>query len=514
MPSIETISLHPSTHPPSSLTSQSFDIICLGSGWAGRIIAARCVAAGLSAVIVEKELVGGDCPFWACVPSKALLRPAEALDDARHVSGARERLTDVSVPVDPEAVLKRRDVFTGGWDDTKVLVPMVENSGTHLVRGVGRITGVKRVNVTLDVSGGKTESVDLEARQAVAICTGSEPIIPDIPGLADAKPWGPREATSSSVVPETLLIVGGGVVGVEMATVYQSLGSKVVLASRSPELLPSFDDEAGEIVRKKLESRGVQVLTSTEVTSVKRETPGGTVTATLSSNKNPHEIQASEILVATGRRAITRDIGLESLGYDAPSLEAGRPITVDESLAVRNITSNTTPWLYAAGDVNGRAMLTHTSKYHGRIAANAIIARARNTFPSKPTPFDRFSASADLSAVPQVVFSDPAVASVGLTRKAAERAGRAVRVVTAPAQTLGANLRAEGYEAGWAQWVLEAETGVLLGATFVGSEVAELLHASTVAVVGGLRVEQLVHAIPSFPTMSEVYLSLVDAAGL
>ncbi|KAJ4301721.1 hypothetical protein N0V90_003814 [Kalmusia sp. IMI 367209] len=514
MPSLESINVHPSTHPPSSLNKLVFDVICLGSGWAGRVLAARCVAAGLSALIVEKELVGGDCPFWACIPSKALLRPAEALDDARQVGGARERLISTSVSVDAESVFRRRDMYTSGWDDAKVAIPMVESSGVHIVRGVGRITGVKKVNVTLDIGGGRNESIDLKARQAVAICTGSEPTMPDILGLLDAKPWGPREATSSSIIPKTLFIIGGGVFGVEMATVYQSLGSKVILASRTPELLPSLDSQAGEIVRKKLESRGVRILTSTEVTSVNRDVSNASITIALSLNGTSQDMSASEILVATGRRPVVQHLGLESIGYDTALIEAGSPIMVDESLVVKSISSNSSPWLYAAGDVNGRALLTHTSKYHGRIAANAIIARANKAFPSQGSPFDSFSASADHTAVPQVIFSDPVVASVGLTRKAAEQKGRVVRTVTASILTPGASLHAEGYEMGWAQWVLERDTGVLLGATFVGSEVSELLHASTVAIVGAMRVKQLVHAIPSFPTMSEVYLNLVDAAGV
>lgn len=470
------------------------------------------MAAGLSALIVEKELVGGDCPFWACVPSKALLRPAEALDDARHVGGARERLVNPTTPVDPESVFARRDMYTSGWDDTKVLVPMVEKTGVHIVRGVGRITGVKKVNVTLNIDNERAESIDLEAVQAVVICTGSEPIIPDVPGLAEAKPWGPREAASSSTVPRTLFIIGGGVVGVEMATVYQSVGSKVVLASRSSELLPTVDTKAGTVVRKKLESSGVQVLLSTNVISVHTASDGATLT--VSSDKGSQSISTSKILVATGRRAVIANIGLESVDYDPAFIESGRSIAVDDSLVVQGVDSNSLPWLYAAGDVNGRAMLTHTSKYHGRIGANAIIARARGDFPSKPTPFDRFSASADHTAVPQVIFSDPGVASVGLTSKGADRRGLAVRVVEAPMVTLGAMLHAEGYAEGWAQWVLEKDSGVLLGATFVGSEVSELLHASTVAIVAGMRIDQLAHTIPSFPTMSEVYLNLIDAAGL
>jgi pyruvate/2-oxoglutarate dehydrogenase complex dihydrolipoamide dehydrogenase (E3) component len=502
MPTIDSIDLHPKTHFPSSLKSHVYDVISLGSGWAGRVIAARAVAAGLTAVVVERELIGGDCPFWACVPSKGLLRPDEALDGAKHISGAKERLVSENIGVDVEAVFRRRDALTSGWDDTAHLIPIVEKSGTDIVRGIGKIIGEKKVAVEKG-----DERIELEARHAVAICTGSEPIIPNVPGLAEAKPWGPREATSSSIVPKHLIILGGGVVGSEMATAYSSYGAQVTIVHQSTELLPRLDPEAGRLVRESLASHGVTTLLSTSIVSVQRQIPGGPVTVQLSSGES---ISGSEILVAAGRRPITQQVGLESIGLKS-FVDSGHSLPVDESLLVTGVPGN---WLYAAGDVNGRALLTHTSKYHGRIAANAIIARAKGVFPSHPTKFDSVSATADLVAVPQVIFTSPTVASVGLTRTAAHREGRAVREVTAPAATLGAILHADGYAAGWAQWIIDARSGVLLGATIVGQDAAELLHASTVAIVGGLKIEQLVHAIPPFPTMSEVYLNLIDAAGL
>jgi pyruvate/2-oxoglutarate dehydrogenase complex dihydrolipoamide dehydrogenase (E3) component len=502
MPTTDSINLHPNTHQPSSLKSHAYDVICLGSGWAGRVIAARCVAKGLTAVVVERELVGGDCPYWACIPSKALLRPAEALEAAKMMSGAKERLVSADIGVDVQAVLKRRDAFTSGWDDMDHLVPMVEGSGTDLVRGTGKLTGEKRVVV----ENGK-ERVELEARHAVVLSTGSEPIIPDVPGLAEAKPWTPREATSSSIVPEHLIILGGGVVGCEMATAYSSFGAKVTIVNKTAEILPRLDPEAGKLVRESLARRDVTTLLSTIVTSVQRPNAKGAVTVQLSSGDS---LTGSEILVAAGRRPVTQNIGLETIGLKS-LVESGRSLPVDESLLMTDVPGN---WLYAAGDINGRALLTHTSKYHGRIAANAIIARAKGSFPSHPRKFDAFSATADLVAVPQVIFTNPTVVSVGLTRTAAQREGRAVREVTSVAATLGAKLYVDGYEDGWAQWILDTDSGVLLGATIVGQDAADLLHASTVAIVGGMKLEQLVHAIPSFPTMSEVYLNLIDAAGL
>jgi pyruvate/2-oxoglutarate dehydrogenase complex dihydrolipoamide dehydrogenase (E3) component len=501
MPVVATINLHPDSHSIPALRSQVYDVICIGSGWAGRIIAARCVAAGLSALVVEQELVGGDCPFWACVPSKALLRPFEALEGAKTVAGARETLVSQEASLNVEAVFQRRDMLTSEWDDKRVLIPLVDGSGTEIVRGSGKVVGERRIIVE-----NGSNSVELQARHAVAVCTGSEPIIPEVPGLADAKPWGPRDATSSSIVPDHLIILGGGAVGCEMATAYSGFGAKVTLVTRTAEILAQIDPEAGKLVREALASRGVTILLSTSIVSVQRSAPGKPVTVWLSSGER---ITGSEILVATGRRAITHNVGLESIGLE-DLVKTGHPLPVDESLRVTAVTGN---WLYAAGDVNGRALLTHTSKYHGRIAANSIIARAKGVFPSHLVKFDAFSATADQVAVPQVIFTSPTVTSVGLTRTKAKHEGRAVREVTAPTATLGARLHSDGYADGWAQWIIDAESGVLLGATIVGQDAAELLHASTVAIVGGMKVEQLVHALPAFPTMSEVYLSLVDAAG-
>src|SRR5215469_17534322 len=497
MPPYDTINLHPVTHPPSVLKSKDYDVICIGSGWAGRIIAARVVKAGMTAVIIENELVGGDCPFWACVPSKVLLRPHQALGEAQAVGGVRERLNS-SKGLDVEKVFESRDDHSTGWDDGKLLIPMVENSGAALVRGTGSLVDVKKVAVK-SIDG---QEVILQAHHAVAICTGSQPIIPDVPGLKDAKPWTPRHATSSSKVPDHLIILGAGAVGTEMATAYTSFGAKVSLVCSTSEILPKFDPEAGELVRKGLTSQGVEVYLSTKATSVKRETTGN-VKVDLSNGKT---LSGTEVLVAIGRRANTIGIGLEHFGVTGD----GTPMKVDESLRVSSVPGG---WLYAAGDVNGRAPLTHSSKYHGRIAANSIVASVKTPI-TNSTEWDKFSATSDQLALPQVVFTSPEVASVGFTRTTAKEAGKRIRSITAPVQTLGAMLRADGYEAGWAQWVVDEETGRLIGATMVGENVADLLHGSTVAIVGGMTLETISHAVPSFPTMSEVYLNLIEAAGL
>ncbi|KAH8889017.1 pyruvate/2-oxoglutarate dehydrogenase [Thozetella sp. PMI_491] len=501
MPPYESINLHPQTHLPSSLVTKTYDVICLGSGWAGRILAARAVRGGLSAIIVEEELVGGDCPFWACVPSKVLLRPQEVVEEVQAVGGARERFaptTSGQSKLDVRAVLDRRDTYSSHWDDGVVAVPMVEGSGAALVRGTGTITGVKEVHVR-NVNG---QEVLLQANHAVAVCTGSEPIIPPIPGLEEAKPWGARQATSSSSIPESLLVLGAGAVGTEMATAYASFGSNVILVTKSSEILSGVDPEAGLLVRQSLESQGVKVVVSATASSVKREADG-TVTVKLT---NEEVFHVSEILVASGRKARTEGLGLEQFGLHID----GSPLTVDESLCISAVPGS---WLYALGDVNGRAPLTHSSKYHGRIAGSVIIARA-NGSGVRPVPWSEHAATADLKALPQVIFTNPNVATVGLTRGLAKKQGKTVREVTAPLVTLGAKLHADGFKDGWAQWIIEEGTDRLLGATFVGANAADLLHASTVAVVGGLTLDRLAHAIPSFPTMSEVYLNLLEAAGM
>lgn len=453
--------------------------------------------------VVEQELVGGDCPFWACVPSKALLRPQEALAEARAVGGVRELLRE-EPSLDADTVFKRRDAFTGSWNDGQALVPMVEDSGAALVRGRGELIGVKRVAVINEHS----QRAELEAKYAVAICTGSEPMIPNIPGLKESNPWGPREATSSSEVPKHLLILGAGAVGTEMATVYASLGAQVSLVTRGAELLPRIDQEAGRLVREGLESQGVRIYVSTTVGSVVQEETEDCLTVQMSKGRTISRV--TKILAATGRKAKTTGIGLENFGIETD----GSPIPVSESLDVPTVPG---AWLYALGDVNGRAPLSHSSKYHGRIAANAIIARSQPDEIANPgwkTPWSRVSATNDTLAQPQVIFTSPTVASVGLTRSQADAAGLVdkIRIVTAPVTTLGARLHQDGYKDGWAQWIVDTETNKLLGATFVGDGVADLLHASTVAIVGGLTLDRLAHAVPSFPTMSEVYLNLLEAA--
>lgn len=491
MPDYADINLHPSSHAISQLGRDTYDVICIGSGWAGRIIAARVVAAGLSALIVESELIGGDCPFWACVPSKVLLRSAEALDEASSVGGSRERLNSAGT-VDVAAVFGRRDKFTAGWNDQVVLTPLVESSGADMVRGVGRVTGEKQVTV---------EAVDgqrkvFTARRAVAVCTGSVPAMPAVPGLVEANPWTPRQATSTSKAPKRLIIIGAGAVGCEVATMYSSFGTKVTLISSGDRILSKFEPEAAKVVQDSLVAKGVQLHFS-NLTRVDRS-KGQIISAVLG---NGSVIEAEEILVAAGRRAQTDGLGLEAFGLPTD----GSSIPVTESLCVASVPGG---WLYAAGDINGRHPLTHGSKYHGRIIANAIVAGK-----SDEQEWSSTSATADKVALPQVVFTSPTITSVGLTKASAKKAGISYREITAPSRTLASAIHSDNVIDGWAQWVVEQPSGRLLGATLVGDGVGELLHAYTVAIVGGMTLERLAHAVPSFPTLGEVHLNLLEAAG-
>lgn len=493
--------IHPQSHPLSSLLTYEYDLIILGSGPAGRALAIRTSKkAGLSVLLVENELVGGECHFWACVPSKAMLRPAEAIYSALGVGGAKELILRDKV-VDLPGMWARRDKYADDWEDMP-LVKMLEGAKITIVRAHGRLAGVKKVLLE-STSFPHEGPVEITAKHAVCIAGGSEPIMPPIPGLVEAKPWTPRDATGSRVVPGHLVILGAGAVGTEMATAYASYGAKVTLITSSAEVLPRLEPEAGKLVRKSLVSRGVTVLLSTKATTVERTAEG--VKVTLSTGGS---VSGSELLVAAGRKPRTSDIGLESVGLEGMK---GSALPVGDSMAVKPVPGE---WLFAIGDTNGRAMTTHMGKYQARVAADNIIAHVNGDDVSlKVEHWSKYAAFADRTAISQVVFTDPNVACVGLTLTEAKKAGKSVREVATPFKASGAALHEDGYS-GWAQWVVDTQTNQLVGATFVGRDAADLLHASTVAVAGGVPLDRLSHAIPCFPTLSEVYLDLMEACGL
>ncbi|MFD9909374.1 dihydrolipoyl dehydrogenase family protein [Streptomyces sp. NPDC059063] len=465
----------------------TYDVVVIGAGPVGENVADRARAAGLSAAIVESELVGGECSYWACMPSKALLRPAVARADARRVPGLEQL---VQGPLDAPAVLAHRDDYASHWKDDGQ-VGWLDSIGVDLYRGQGRLAGTRRVTVT----GPDGSVVVLDARHAVAVSTGSRAVVPDLPGVADARPWTSREATSADHVPGRLVVVGGGVVGVEMATAWQALGSQVTLLVRGGGPLPKMEPFAGELVADALREAGADVRTHTSVSAVRRQ--GATVTVELDGGGT---VEADEILFATGRAPRTDDLGLETVG-----LEPGAWLPVDDSCKVEG-----SDWLYAVGDVNRRALLTHQGKYQARIAGAAIAARAQGVPLLETDRWGAHAATADHAAVPQVVFTDPEAASAGLTLAAAEAAGHRVRAVDYDlASVAGAGLYADGYR-GRARMVVDLDREVLLGVTFVGPGVSELIHSATVAVAGEVPIDCLWHAVPAYPTISEVWLRLLE----
>jgi dihydrolipoamide dehydrogenase len=471
---------------------RSYDVVVIGAGSTGENVASRAVAGGLSAAIVEADLVGGDCSYWACMPSKALLRPPEALRHAHQVPGIRE---DAAADLDVAAVLANRDGFTSHWDDGGQ-ASWLGKVPVDLVRGQGRLDGPKRVVVT--DSGG--EETVLTARHAVAACTGTEPALPPVDGLAGAKPWTTKDATSAQQVPARLAILGGGVAGCEMANAHHALGAEVTVVEMADRLLSGYEPFVGDAIAAAFTARGIAVHTGTSATRARRDSGG--VMLTLDSGQT---IVADELLAAAGRRPRTADIGLERVG-----LTPGEQIDVDDSCLATGVDGG---WLYAAGDVNGRALLTHMGKYQARVAGDAIAARA-NGERVEATPWTRYAASADHSAVPQVVFTDPQVAAVGRTETQARDEGIAVRCVDYDLGSIaGAAVYLDGY-AGHARLVVDEAERVVIGATFVGPSVGELLHAATIAVVGRVPLDRLWHAVPSFPTISEVWLRLLEAYGL
>ncbi|MFD7284719.1 dihydrolipoyl dehydrogenase family protein [Streptomyces sp. NPDC059863] len=468
----------------------TYDVVVLGAGPVGQNVADHARAAGLTVAVVERELVGGECSYWACVPSKALLRPVIAVADARRVDGARQAVTG---GLDTAAVFSRRDHYVSDWDDSGQ-AEWVKSIGAVLFRGHGRIDGTRRVTVTRDDGAQHT----LTARHAVAVATGSRPVLPDIPGMEEARPWTNRQGTDSSTVPRRLAIVGAGGVGIEMATLWQGLGSQVTLLARRG-LIPRMEPFAGDLVARGLTEAGVDVRTGTQVTALRRPDPTGPVTLTLDDGD---EVEADEVMFATGRTPSTDDIGLDTVG-----LTSGSWLDVDTTCLVRGVDG---AWLYALGDVNHRALLTHQGKYQARTAGDAIAARAAG-HPLDDGPWGDHATTADQHAVPQVFFTDPEAAAVGLTAEEAVRAGHRVRTVDVdftPAQ--GAGLYADNYR-GHARMVVDLDREVLVGVTFVGPGISELLHSATVAVAGEVPLKRLRHAVACFPTVSEIWLFLLAA---
>jgi dihydrolipoamide dehydrogenase len=463
--------------------NESFDVIVIGAGPAGENAAGRCADGGLSVAIVEREKVGGECSYWGCMPSKALLRPGDVVAAARRVPGAAEAVTG---PIAVDAALAWRDSVAGNWDDSGQ-VPWLEEKKITLVRGTGRLAGEKTVEV--EAPDGSVRR--LTAGKAVVVATGTKPVVPPIPGLAEARPWDNRSVTATQDIPRRLLVLGGGAIGAEMAQAMRRLGSEeVTVVEGLDRLLAREEQFASEEVKEAFEAEGIRVITGAKMTAAGR--PGGDapLRATL---EDGTAIEADEILVAVGRKPNTGDLGIETVG-----LEPGQPVAVDERLRATGVAGG---WLYAVGDCNGLSLLTHIGKYQARIAGDVILGKDA-----------RDLASRDI--VPRVTFTDPQVCAVGLTAAQARERGLDVKVVDHPTGGVaGGSVTAKEFK-GTSRLVIDEGRRVIVGATFTGPGIADLLHSATVAIAGEVTLDRLWHAVPSFPTVSEVWLRLLENYGL
>jgi pyruvate/2-oxoglutarate dehydrogenase complex dihydrolipoamide dehydrogenase (E3) component len=454
------------------MSEKSFDAIVLGAGPAGEVCAGRLAAAGWRVAIVERELIGGECSFYACMPSKALLRPADVLGEARRIPGVP---VDEGSRLDPAAILARRDETVHGLDDSSQL-PWLEERDIALFRGEGRFAGERRVRVGEQA---------LTATKAVVVATGSGAAMPPIDGLDTVRAWNNREATTAERVPASMIVLGGGPVGSELAQAWASLGTAVTLVEGEEQLLGREEPFAGEEVAKSLRERfGVDVRLDSMVESVR---PGGA--GVVASLPDGEELEAEEILVAVGRKPHTELLDLAAIGVEPD--EHGF-LATDDRMRVGG-----SEWLFAIGDVNGRALLTHVGKYQAWVATENLLGR-------------EVEAIAEAIGPPRVTFTDPQVAAVGKTLAQAREAGLEARAVEVPTDgTAGASFQGRD-TGGTSRLVVDDGAGTIVGATFTGFETADFVQTATVAIVGEVPLSRLRHALAPFPARSEIWLKLLE----
>ena len=444
------------------MDTKQTDVVVIGMGPGGEDAAGKLAQAGLHVTGVEARLVGGECPYWGCVPSKMMIRAANLLAEGRRIPGMAGA-SAVTADWGPVAA-RIRDEATDSWDD-KVAVDRFTSTGGHFVRGQGRITG--RGEVTVDTDDGARV---LLARRGVLVNTGTEPAIPPVPGLVHTPYWTNREAIETEQVPESLIVLGGGAIGAELAQVFARFGARVTVAEALPRLLPADEPEAGDLLAGVFEREGITVRTDTTAEHVSHA--GGQFSVVLAGGQ---ALTAQQLLVATGRRGDLATLGVGAYGLD----ETARTISVDERMRAAS-------GLWAIGDVTGKGAFTHVSMYQAAIATRDILGQD--------------GPPADYRAVPRVTFTDPEIGSVGLTGAQARAQGQAVRTgITAVPSSARGWIHQAGND-GFIKLVEDTHRGVLVGATSAGPAGGEVLGALAVAVHGRVPVADLQTMMYAYPT--------------
>ena len=438
--------------------AQQVDVVVVGMGVGGEAVAGRLAEAGLSVVGIENRLVGGECPYWGCVPTKMMIRAANLLAEARRIEGmaGQAEVTPDWAPV----AARIREEATDDWND-QVAVDRFTSKGGRFIRGRGRLAGQNLVEV---------DGESIQARRGVVLATGTVPVVPPIDGLKKTPFWTNRDAVEAKSLPTTLLVLGGGAIGLEVAQAYARFGVEVTVVEASDRLLPAEEPEASALVEKALAADGITIHTGARASAVRHDGEQFTVTV-----GDGGELTAEKFLVAVGRRAELGALGLDSVGLDP----AARAIKVDEHMRAGD-------GLWAVGDVTGHGAFTHVAMYQSAIAARDILGEA--------------GPPADYSALPRVTFTDPEVGTVGMTEADARAKGvqTEVGIAQVPSSARGW-IHKTGNE-GFIKLVTDTEHGVLVGATSAGPVGGEVLSALAVAVHARVPVGALRHMIYAYPT--------------
>jgi dihydrolipoamide dehydrogenase len=443
-----------------------FDAVVVGLGPGGEHAAYRLLGAGKNVAVVERELIGGECSYWACIPSKTLIRPPEARSEATRAAGISEPSLNW-----PE-VAAYRDFMVRDYDDSSQ-IKGYEEMGATVFKGAGRLAGPGVVEVGDD----RIEADD------ILLGTGSDPVIPEIEGINEIELWTNREATALKDIPASSVIMGGGPVGLELAQMLARFGSKVSLVQRPERLLNRETAEISKLLGGYAAEDDIEVHTGAEVVRARRE--GGTSVAVL---KDGTELRGDVIVAATGRRPRVKDLGLESIG-----VKAERGVPIDERCRVAD-------GVWALGDVTGVALFTHVAKYQGRVIAHNILGRDR---------------VADYRAIPRVVFCDPEIATVGLTEEAARAKGLDVAAASIDlAAVLARPITFEQDPRGHLGVVADRATKTLVGAWAVAPLASEWIHEAVLAIRAQIPIDVLMDTVAQFPTYSEGYLLALEKLDL